>query len=300
MHTISNKLKKIIKESVESVISENIRLLTEKWSYSEDVDEEVDKLLWYIHRNYSQGHRETLEANQLYLTVGSFEKYKVFDKKNITIKYFVYECFNKDICDFAYQNLDNLNGFVEEENCLYITLYLIQYKIQRQYCERNLTHELGHILQIIYGKNNNQRYSKLMNDIYEYANEVKMNTDKFGESDLLLANIVYYSNKHEQDAFIQEYGRELKNNPSIFVTKNAEIYKILNFYKHCIQQYNDNIDNPSLTKAKKEYRKRGMNDTNFLKMTTKMLSRFEKKINNVEKNAKYELRMRLNPRFGIE
>ena len=279
---------KYIKKTVKSLINENIKLINEKWSISEEVDELFEKLINDIQKDVLNANIEKIDDGLLFYS-NEITNYIILNR-NIKINYYIYNCASDTICDFIYNEAEKLNGFQEDENILNITLYMVKGVWRNDYNERNIIHELEHILQINYGFTKNKNYKKLMDNAYNYANFVLRNQQQYSRIELIVAWLVYYSNSHEQDAFIQEYARELKRNLSILYTKKSETHKILRKYEEYCEYFENYKDTPYIINSVKQYKLFGYNFSNFEKMITKQLMRFKRKMKNVEKNFNNEIK----------
>lgn len=271
-------LKNLITKQVNNIIKENMKLITEKWSISDVVDINTDKLLNYIKHDYTTAKIVRVTDGVFFISKENENNFTINDK-TFNLNYYIYNCANNAICDIIHDEGEYINGFQEEENVLNLTLYMVKNQWRLDYCQTNVSHELEHILQISYGYSKNPNYKKLMYNAYKYANQVLRNKNDHSSIDRKLAWIVYYSNSHEQDAFMQEYAMELKNNPSKIVTKNAEIYKILINYDSYCKWFLDNYNSKNVKSSLNEYIIFGYNLSNFKLMSTKQLSRFKRKMN---------------------
>lgn len=287
----NKKIKNYIINEFRETINNNICLLTEKWSISDEVENEYDRLISTLYSDIKNCSVETIEKGLLFYS-NTIHNYKVLDRV-FDINYFIYNCSTDNLCDFVYNEAENLNGFQEDENILNITLYMINNIFVEKYCEKIICHEMEHIIQINYGYKNNSKYKKLMNNAYDYANNVIRQENGFNKYDKLIAWLIYYSNSHEQDAFMQEYAKELKRSPSILFTKKSETHNILYFYSRYCNEFLSNIDDKAINKAISNYKIYGYNITNFKMMATKQLNRFKKKMNNIEKNFKLKNNTRI-------
>lgn len=279
-----DKLKKIIITELHNIIKNNTKLITEKWSISDDADFYTDKVLDDIFNDLKNSSNEFIDKG-INALVGSINNYAILNK-TITINYVIYNCLDDYVCDFLYNEAEKQNGFEEKENTLYITLYMVNYKWRKDYCERNLVHEIEHIIQINYGFDNNVNYKKLTDRAYEHASDVLNQENGYGKADKLIAKLFYYSNSHEQDAFMQEYAKDIKRNITILKTKKSETHKILSLYSDICNYFLNHKNDSSIKNAIQQYRIFGYNMNNFELMATKQLNRFKRKMNNIEKNFK--------------
>lgn len=275
-------IKEIVKKQISKVINENIRIINEKWSYSDVVDDNAVSLMRFINQNLNNGERELLCDGVSFCIMENIQ-YNIFGR-DIILNCYVYECANMGVYKFVYDNCEQMNGFQEEENILTLTLYKIGVKWADDVCEQNISHELMHVLQICYGVKNNPKYKSLVDTAYNKANEILRSDYGYSSIDKLVAKTMYYCNSHEQDAFIQEYGKALKSHPSLLVTKRSEIYDILAELSKNIEYITEHISDNTVINAIKMYQLYGYNIKNFQLMMNKQFKRFQKKIANVEKN----------------
>lgn len=286
MHLNLTEIREQVKKGLRKILEENLTLITEKWSICDEVDEYYDKILEDIRKDIINSQVEKLEDG-LVVYMNEIEHCKIL-QQTFTINYYIYNCANSYICDFIYNECESLNGYQEDEKILNITLYMINNKWVDSYCERNLSHEIEHIIQINYGFTKNANYKKLMTPTYDQANEVIRSENGYNEIEKALAWLIYYSNSHEQDAFMQEYAKELRKNPSLMIIKKSYTHVILNNYIYYANYFLENINNKNVLNAIKLYRIYGFNASNMKMMCTKQLNRFKRKMNNVEKKFKNE------------
>ena len=268
-----------IRKKLNQTIVENRKLLTEKWSYSSDVEEESNKLIDILQTQFLNGCCEKI-TNDILLFIGKLNNYVIFGKP-ITVQFYAYNCASKELVGYLYNGGGfYIDGYKEEENTLILTLYAVKNKLQEGLTKKTIVHEVEHIMQSIYGMTNNEKYTKLVSDIYNVANEVLQEPNRYCQMDNIVANAIYYANSHEQDALIQEYYQDLKNNRFIQITKKAKIHVIMKFYYNCCDVIKDNCTENDL----KRYKIFGLKKSNLLTYINKQAKRLEKKIRNVEKH----------------
>lgn len=263
------------------------KIITEKWSISDKIDDGINIILNTILKDYST-HAECYKLDDgLWFYKNEDIPIEIFDI-NTKLTYFYYFTNDAKICDFVYNNASSLNGFDEKNNTLYITLYSINGEIQTDYSIKNLVHETEHLLQIHYGLKNNINYKKLTSDAYDFATS-KIYNEKFNNfAEKVIAFLIYYSDSHEQDAFVNEYYKEIISNIGVLYNNTAEINRINELYQYYIDCFHSNIDkNIDYLNALNEYKQFGYNQTNFCIMLKKQKHRLEKKINNVKKHFKH-------------
>lgn len=263
------------------------KIITEKWSISDKIDEGIYIIYNTILNDYTKNAECHKISDGLWLYKNEEIPFNIFDM-DCKLTYYYYYTIDKKMCDFVYHNASSLNGYDEKNKTLYITLYSINGEIQKEYTLKNIVHETEHLLQIHYGLKNNINYKKLTSDAYDYANDKirKQNFKNYEEQ--VIAYLIYYSDSHEQDAFVNEYYKEIMSNITVLLSHKAEIDTILDYYTQYINYFNSNIDNNlELMQALIEYKIFGYNQNNFSIMLKKQKNRLEKKIKNVKKHFEY-------------
>lgn len=272
-------IKEIIKQELISFLNESANIITEKWSISDDIETNMNNV-------YNTISKDLGKASHLNITNDIIAYYNeteltVFNDKKITLYYVCYNCRDEESCRIAYNCLEKQNGYEEKENYLILTIYLVNGEIIENYSNLNIKHELEHILQTIKGKENNPRYKELMNSAYHYASQVIQgrheNKNQYTNEDYILAKLMYYSNPHEQDVFVNEYYDELKRNILLMRMKNSNTHRILKEYKEDAEYFKNNLNNKNLLYALNRYRIFGYTKKNFQIMLDKQIKRFEKK-----------------------
>lgn len=281
MENIRKKIITILKEEIQN----NSKLLTERWSYSDKIDQHMD----YIYDIVSEGIKSSSDEIHrldygIGLRKGKINDIKIFGIENITLFYYIYESANINQSEFIIKNAYSLNGYDEDNKILYLTLYTINGQLVEQPSNKNVSHELEHLLQISLGSKHNPRYSKLTDAAYKYASEIisNGNTDN---PDTLAAWLVYYSNPHEQDAFINEYYQDLRSNTQFINDENSETHIRLIDYQSKINKFNS-LSNGQQSNILSNFKLYGYTPKNFSIMLMKSIKRFKRKINNVEKHFK--------------
>lgn len=280
-----DKIKQITNDVLhrfKKLLQERAELITEKWSISEDVIDASDKLLHDIKKQLINFTFQNC-TNGIDLGQGLIKNYNLF-KENISIQVYVYNCSSIELAKFAYDKLANLNGFIAERNELNLTLYLVNWDYVNG-LNNSVSHEIEHLCQINLGKTKNIKYTELMNQMYHQAVGIMSHSNHYSQEVLHIAQLIYYGNPHEQDAFIQEFAREVYKNPFATNNKSSEIYLILNNYKRYVDTYSQNKNTIQYKNALKIFRTSGVTERNFDIMINKALHRLERKIKNVEKNC---------------
>lgn len=275
---------------IRTFLNESANYVNEAWSVSDSIEENMEIVYNAIGNDIGNARRTQINSN-----IQAFDnivEITVFGSKRMPLHYVCYNCDSELTLKTFYNDLYARNGFNEEEDYLEITIYLVNGDIIEDYSNPNIKHELEHILQSIKGKENNPNYKELMDSAYHFASKILGSTydgdddNKYSENDIVVAKLIYYSNSHEQDAFMNEYHDELKRNVIRLYRKDTTIHSILNEYIECIDYFNSHLNDRNFLNAVNKYRLFGYTIKNFQIMLDKQLHRFKKKMNNVEKHFK--------------
>lgn len=279
----------IIKETLFNVLRDKINerenLVTEMWSYSDQMDKTIDYIYDILYQNISNSEMHKLDFG-VGLKHGIIENLTLFEIDGITFEYYIYECCDNKTCRYIINNAFSENNYSENEKYLVVTFYTVMGRLIEEPSNKNLSHELEHILQISQGTRNNPRYSQLIDSAYIMASNIIADSENRNKFDIIIAWLIYYSNRHEQDAFMNEYYQDLRNMKSLIDNKNSETHLRYNDYLKKAEIFKNNINTPELLQSLSQYKIYGYNIKNFQIMIDKGLHRFEKKMNNIEKHFK--------------
>ena len=146
MNKLENKINEKVKKIVSQKINESIELITEKWSISDEVDIFSEKMLKDILLDIPNAKQEFIDDGLLFVS-NIIKNYSICEQ-SFELNYYIYNCSNEKLCDFVYKEAMNLNGYEEDKKVLHLTLYMINNIWKMEYCEKNVSHEIEHILQI--------------------------------------------------------------------------------------------------------------------------------------------------------
>ena len=280
-------LKHIIRKKVIEVLNEEIKrnesLITEMWSYSEDMDSAMEYVYDTIANNINNTERHIMDKGIVLIKGVIKNNLTLFNIPDITCEYYVYDSSDDEKYRFIYKNGYSVNGYYEKEKLLVVTLYTVNGRLIEEPSNKNLSHELEHILQISKGLEHNKNYSQLMNSAYNYASEIIADSTS-SITETILAWLIYYSNKHEQDAFMNEYYQDLRNNQQFVNDKDSETHIRLADYADKYEKFNKYADTSEMRDAIKHYKMLGYTKANLSVMFNKGLNRFKKKMLNIEKH----------------
>lgn len=120
---------------------------------------------------------------------------------------------------------------------------------------------------------------------------VSENIEKYGNNnnsfESVAAFLLYYSNPHEQEAFVNEYYKDLSS-----LKKSEYIKSLYTDYLNKNAIFNSNINNPKLINALYVYSIYGYNVKNFQLMIKKGMQRLQRKMKNIEKHFKNQIQFR--------
>lgn len=142
------QLTNVIKSVFKEVINENVSLINERWSYSEEIENSIDILYDAIGNSQKQFFKI---ATGIGLYKGK-TNVELFGMVNIRLIYYMYYCGDDDICRYVMKNGYSENNYSEENKALTLTICTVRGNVIKEPTERNIVHELEHILQISKGK----------------------------------------------------------------------------------------------------------------------------------------------------
>lgn len=289
-----------IHKHINQLIQKNKELIFERWSYSSQMDDMMDYVYTQLSNDLPNSKTRKID-NGIWLKTNVIDNLSIFGVNDVTFEYYVYVCENDEMCEYVINNCYSMNNFNEMNNELAITFYTVNYQIVEEPSNKNLSHELEHILQISQGRKNNTNYSSLMDGAYNLASQIISDETDINIYDETIAWLMYYSNPHEQDSFMNEYYQDLRCHRQFLNSNDSETH--LRYYDY-VDKYNffiNNMNKTDLLTAVKKYKLYGYTIGNINLMCQKGIKRFKKKMNNIEKHFKTvinranEQKIRLKP-----
>ena len=253
--------------------------ICEKWSRSDEIDDAVSKIYKCIQSTIGESSVNSID-NGLDLYVGNCEC-SLFGE-NVLIEYYVYNADSDEIIQEVIDGAYSRNGYDEATKELIITIYLVNGEVIEPVSTKNVSHELKHMFQIRYAKKSNRNYKQLNGSEYQYASEV-LDSEASSQIAKKIAWLFYYSNRHEQDALMNEYYEDLRNNRQFIIDKDSEIHSRLFSYEH-LAEWAKICNTEEFVNELAKYKKFGYNRNAFLLMVEKGIKRFKKKMKNIEKH----------------
>lgn len=273
-----------IREALMGIVKENVEILDEMWSHSEEIDKGMELIYNTITKNMKKSHVETIVKKQLHVYIGSAPM-EIFGM-NISLKFFVYLACNDEVAQYAMQHCYSENGLSGDYRTLTLTLFTVNGELMERNANMTVGHEVEHLFQISKRKENNVKNSELMGNVYRQASETISQYETHSEAEVNIAWLVYYSNPREQDAFMNEYYYDLSWMKQFVFSENNEAKIRLLKYEEKINWYHENKDNDEVKNILLTYKINGMSQHNFEKMIEKGLNRYKKKMKNIEKHFK--------------
>lgn len=281
-------LGKIIKEEAyRLVLDECTQYLFERWSHSDEIDSSVELIYKTIEETVADAEKTVIDSKALYVLQNSV-CIELFGM-DILLTYHMFVGNSYDVINFLVGNSAGENNFSEDTNELVVTIYTIDGNLVESVSNPNLYHEVEHVSQISKGKERNANYKEFMDNAYKIASSIISDAGKYSEAEEKVAWLYYYSNPHEQDAFVNEYYYNLSHMKEFLIGETNPTRKILKEYEKLVGWYDENKNGEDVVEAVLEYRKTGMPKKNFEAMIHKGLKRFKKKMANVEKHFKYKV-----------
>lgn len=289
-----------INNRVNQLFKENRKLIYERWSYSSQMDDMMGYVYTQLSNDLPNSKTHKID-NGIWLKTNTIDNLSIFGVNDIKFEYYVYVCETDEMCEYVINNCYSMNNFSESINELVVTFYTVNYQIVEEPSNKNLSHELEHILQISQGRKNNTNYSSLMDAAYNVASQVisdDMNSNIYDET---IAWLIYYSNPHEQDSFMNEYYQDLRRHKQFLNSKDSETHLRYYDYIDRYKFFTNHINSTKLQTAAIKYKLYGYTIDNINLMCKKGITRFKKKMNNIEKHFKTvvnranEQKIRLKP-----
>ena len=105
-----NEFKDIIHKEVITFLNESARIITEKWSYSESIDEYTEYIYNTVEKTIGNAEYHSLSNDiKLYANEVNVEIYGI----KMPFYYLCYNCRNEEACQNAHEHLDSKNGYNE-------------------------------------------------------------------------------------------------------------------------------------------------------------------------------------------
>ena len=117
-----NDFKDIIHKEVVNFLNQSARIITEKWSYSNTIDDYTEYIYDIVEKTIGNAEYHSLSNDiKLYVNEVNVEIYGI----KMPFYYLCYNCRNEEACQNAHEYLDSKNGYNEQQNYLIITIYLV-------------------------------------------------------------------------------------------------------------------------------------------------------------------------------
>lgn len=271
-----------IKSVFRALLKEEESFLLETWSHYEEIDSAIDYIYTAIGNVARNTRDKTIVKGRIYLRSG--ETHVNVFKRELKLVFHMYIATDKEAADYMIKHCYAQNGLSADQKTLVLTIYTIMGNLLEPVSNKNVAHELKHILQISKGFENNVNYTSIADLSYEHSSTILSNSGSHTQTEINIAWLYYYSNPHEQDAFMGEYYKELCYGNQYILDKNSETHERQRHFENLLAWYNSNKTNPEVVEAISQYRVFGMPKRNFEAMINKSYKRFLKKMKSIEKH----------------
>ena len=269
---------------LKKILEEQEDFLFEQWSHYADIDFATEYIYQRVADTVYKAKDVTVVEGKSYCRRGVTE-INVFGK-DLKLYFLMYIATDNEFVNYMINYCYSHNGIDKNENIIYITLYTVNGELLEPMCNKTVAHELKHVLQMAKSEKNDINYDGLGDLAFEHSAEVLDNTPNYSAADVYVAWLYYYSNPHEQDAFMEEYYKDLCYAKEFIEDEKSETHTRFKEYENLIQWYQENKDDNEVVSAVNQYRVHGMPKRNFETMITNGYKRFKRKMNNIEKHFK--------------
>ncbi|MCD8207234.1 MAG: hypothetical protein LUD72_04770 [Bacteroidales bacterium] len=265
---------------------DKIRCINESHSVADNIIEIVDDLLASIEKNYINYQCERLKN-------GTFRFGCVFSiplwGQNITFDLTIYDFMNSELCEDGKGRL-GAAYFDAEHGTIKANVVMLFGKVCRECSETILRHELEHCYQWALNKTNNPNFITLTDEAYKYASKIVVEPKgAVDPSSLSVAWVIYYGNPREQDAYIQEYYAQAKEDPFKFRTRTTDVDKRIAKFGNMLKTIEADKNDPSMQSALAYYEKFGYTADSILEYGKRGYKRFVNKRKHVTDRLNIEL-----------
>lgn len=225
------------------------------------------------------------------------KKYILFGH-NISVHFIRFEFTNEETFRKEKDSLDLKNEFDTYNATLTLTVVSLFSTIYRPLSEASVYHEVEHAYQWCKNIDKNENYDYFMDAAYSYAVSI-MNNPNANSFETVLAYLMYYSNPREQDAFVNEYYAQARDNAEERNTCSTQVEKRFKDYEALVKTFKNTINSPSFQPYIKQYEQYGYSANNILTYATKGLNRFKNKLNHVRALVREVVDFKLPYQEGI-
>ena len=136
MGHVKNIIQKGLFNAIKDKINEREKLITEMWSYSDQMDNTMDYVYDILSKNIHNGEMYKLDYG-IGLRRGIIENLTLFGIDDITFEYYIYECRDDEACRYIINNAFSENDYSENEKHAYDKLHrpINRAKLMKRRCE---------------------------------------------------------------------------------------------------------------------------------------------------------------------
>ena len=130
MEHIKNIIQKGLFNAIKDKINEREKLITEMWSYSDQMDNTMDYVYDILSKNIHNGEMYKLDYG-IGLRRGIIENLTLFGIDDITFEYYIYECRDDETCRYIINNAFSENISERDIDKSKTNLYAIKEGLSR-------------------------------------------------------------------------------------------------------------------------------------------------------------------------
>ena len=136
MEDIKNIIQKSLFNAIKDKINEREKLITEMWSYSDQMDNTMDYVYDILTKNIHNSEMHKLDYG-IGLRRGIIKNLTLFGIDDITFEYYIYECRDNETCRYIINNAFSENDYSENEKHAYDKLHrpINRAKLMKRRCE---------------------------------------------------------------------------------------------------------------------------------------------------------------------
>lgn len=265
---------------LEEVVFEalNKRELYEVLSVAEPVDEEADRLLDLIDRNYERVGRQKRIADGVWQYQGELNDVVFGTECRI---YFLVNVI-KDVGRYEQirHQISKPLGYDQKKNEIYLSYNVIGGDVDHREVADDFGHELKHMYQEL--QRRGQQTPRLFSrpdgkDVYEF---VTSHINSASPAKRIIASLFYHSVRREQDAFLNGLYGELKkiDHPSAYSYPDTNFHLMFNDYENKFDTFRNPRNRDIFVNASREYEERfGLGFNHLLHFFGSRINRLRRK-----------------------
>lgn len=259
------------------------KLLLEELSVSREVESATDRLKATISSSYKNGDREEFSKN-LTLYSGSLI-YEAFGV-SFGVNYDVYVVYDLDELGRKEYQIASSNYSDIEQNTMNVSLFAYRGEFLTM-SDDSLMHEMMHFYQWAKKKQKYQESTQLTSKLYQMAVAVIQDksldgteTVKYTECEKIIAWLIYFSDRREQDAYVNGYYAEKRSAKT--QNKTPDLLLAMKSFSDYQDMFSEKYGTKEMGEAIKFYSENGLSLKTLVSMVEKANERWESKKKRVD------------------